>query len=79
MEAMTKQFEHFGNFFQQNNERLERFEARMTELEMRQQPATLGGSARRNVRRNVEDEYECVMRDDFEDDEPDVFVNYGGN
>ena len=65
----------FGNLFQQNNEQLERFEARMIELERRQQPATFGGSARRNV----EDEYEGVMGDDFQDDEPDVFVNYEGN
>ena len=55
MEAMTKQFECFGNLFQQNNERLARF---MMEIERRQPPATFGGSARRNVRRNVENEYE---------------------
>ena len=36
METMTKQLERFGNLFQQNNERLECFEARMTELERRQ-------------------------------------------
>ena len=51
----------------------------MTELERRQQPTTFGGSARRNVRRNVEDEYEGVMGGEFEDEDPDVFVNYGGN
>ena len=36
MEAMMKQFDHFGNLFQQNNERLEHFEAMMMELERRQ-------------------------------------------
>ena len=51
----------------------------MTELERRQPPATFGGSARRNVRRNVEDEYEGVMGGDFEDEDHDVFVNYGGH
>ena len=51
----------------------------MKELERRQQPATFGGSARRNVRRNVEVEYKGVMGDDFEDDEPDVFFNYRVN
>ena len=37
MEAMTKQFERFGNLFQQNTECWERIEARMTEIERRQQ------------------------------------------
>ena len=73
MEAMTKQFERFGNLSQQNNKRLTRF---MTEIERRQPPATFGGSARRNFRRNVENEYEGVMGGEFEDEDPDVFVNY---
>ena len=36
MEATMKQFERFGNLFQQNNERLECFEARMIEIKWRQ-------------------------------------------
>ena len=51
----------------------------MTEIERRQPPTTFGGSARRNVRRNVENEYEDVMGGEFEDEDPDAFVNYGGH
>ena len=44
----------------------------MTDLERRQQSATFGGSARRNVRRNVEVEYKGMIGDNFQDDELDV-------
>ena len=71
MEAMMKQFECFGNLFQQNNERLEYFEARMTEIERRQHPRQY--PRKQDKRRTDKDEYEDVSGDDFEDDEPATF------
>ena len=76
MKVMTKQFECFGNLFQQNNERFPRF---MKEIERRQPPATFRGNARRNVRRNIKNEYKGVMGGEFEDEDPNVFVNYRGH
>ena len=76
MEAMTKQFKRFGNLFQQNNERLTRF---MTKIERRQPHDTFGGCVRKNVRRNVENECEGMKGGEFEDEDPDAFVNYGGH
>ena len=77
MEAMIKQFEHFGNLFKQNNEHWEHFEARMMELERRQQPIQY--PRRQDRRRNIKDEYEGMLENPFEDDEHVAFVNYGGN
>ena len=77
IEAMMKQFEHFGNLFRQNNERQGHFEARMMELERRQQP--IQHPRRQDRMRNIEDEYEGMLGDDFEDDEHVAFVNYEGH
>ena len=49
----------------------------MTKLEIRQQP--IQHPTRQDRRRNIEDEYEGMLGDDFEDDEHATFVNYGGN
>ena len=76
IEAMTKQFECFGNLLQKNNGQLACF---MMETERRQSPATFGGSARRNVTRNIENEYESMMGGEFKDEDTYFFVNYGGH
>ena len=76
IEVMTKQFERLGNLFQQNTDRLERFEVRMIELERRQHPRQY--PRRQDRRRNNGDEYKDVSGDDFEDEEPIIFTTFGG-
>ena len=60
MEAMFRQFD---NLLQQNNERMERVEARMAEMEKRQQPRM------RDKRRNDEGEYEQFDGDDLDEED----------
>ena len=67
MEAMMKQFEYFGNLVQQSSERWEHLETRMMELERRKQP--IQHPRRQDRRRHVEDEYEGMSRDNFEENE----------
>ena len=60
IEVMLRQF---GNLLQQTKERIERFEARMAEIEKRQQPRG------RDRRRNDEGEYKEVDGDGFDEDD----------
>ena len=73
MEAMLRQF---GNLLQQNNEQMERVEARMTDMEKKQQPK------RWDRKRNDEGEYEEFEGDEFDDEDEQEWVDnnrrYGG-
>ena len=73
MESMLRQF---GNLLQQNNERIEHVEARMAEMERRQQPR------RRDRRRNDEGQYEEFDGDEFDEGDEQEWVDhnrrYGG-
>ena len=73
MKALVRQF---NNFLQRDNERQERFDPRMVEVERRLQPI------RQDRRRNDESEYEEFEGDDFDDEDEQEWVDnnmiYGG-